>query len=60
MKKGETFTLEGSDEENDYVNQSLRDIQMNPMLTQEQRRTRVETEVNFINFNNNLGYEIPY
>ena len=45
MKKGEIYTLEGSDEENDEVNQSIKDIQMNTLLTQEQRRTRVEAEV---------------
>lgn len=45
MKKGQIYTVEGSDEENDEVNQSIKDIQMNPLLTVEQRRTRVEAEV---------------
>lgn len=45
MKNGEIYTIEGSDEENESVNQSIRDIQQNPLLTQEQRRTKVEAEV---------------
>mmetsp|Transcript_1061 Transcript_1061/g.1055 ORF Transcript_1061/g.1055 Transcript_1061/m.1055 type:complete len:141 (+) Transcript_1061:458-880(+) len=45
MKNGEIYTIEGSDEENESVNQSIRDIQQNPLLTQEQRRTKVEAEI---------------
>jgi hypothetical protein len=45
MKKGQIYTVDGSDEEQDEVNKSLKDIQLNPLLTQEQRRTRVEAEV---------------
>lgn len=45
MKKGEMYTIEGSDEEDNAANQSIRDIQMNPLLNKEQRRVRVEAEV---------------
>lgn len=45
LNKGEVYTLEGSDDENEGVNQSLKDIQANPLLSQEQRRMRVEAEV---------------
>lgn len=45
MKKGKIFKVEGVDEDDDEFNQSIKDIQMDNQLTQEQRRLKVEAEV---------------
>jgi hypothetical protein len=44
MNSGAVYMMEEEDD-NNPTNQSLRDIQMNPRLTLEQRRIRVEAEV---------------
>lgn len=50
MKKGVIYSVNGTEEEDEEVNKSIKDIQMNPLLTQEQRRTRVEAEVPIYSF----------
>ena len=49
LLKGGVFKVEGSDSEDEKFNENIQDIQKNQQLTLEQRRLKVEAEVNFMN-----------
>jgi uncharacterized protein YecA (UPF0149 family) len=50
MKNGKIVKVDGNDSDEEEVNQSIKEIQQNTMLTQAQRQSRVEAEVGFIRF----------
>ena len=45
MKRGQIVSIDGTEEENSLLGQSVENIQSDPILTQQQKRTRVEAEV---------------
>ena len=46
IKKGKIVHIQGHEEEEKEVNESIKEIERNPLLSQEQRKVRVEAEVN--------------